>query len=82
MNTKKNLSEYIDNELLKKQKQTKTMVITFGCLMFLISIFLIYSAIKSKNYALIAFACGTSTTLMPLVIRLSMINKEIKSRQK
>ncbi len=50
--------------------------------MFIAFIFFIYTAVKTKNYALIAVGCGTSIALMPLFTRLSMINKEIKSRQK
>ncbi|MFV0165429.1 hypothetical protein OBK11_04130 [Empedobacter falsenii] len=82
MNTKKNLSEYTDEELLITQKQTKNIVIIFGSFMFLAFIFFIYTAIKTSNYAFIAIGCGTSVSLMPLIAKLSMINKEIKSRQK
>lgn len=82
MNTTKNLSKYTDAELLKTLKQTKTIVVTFGSFMLLAFIYLIYSAITSKNYALIAIACGTFVTLTPLVSKLSLIKKEIKSRNK
>lgn len=82
MNTTKNLSKYTDDELLKTHKQTKTIVIAFGSFMLLAFIFLIYSAIISKNYALITIACGSFITLTPLVSKLSLIKKEIKSRNK
>ncbi len=81
MNTKKNLSEYTDDELRTTQKQTKTIVMTLGSFMLIVFIFLIYSAIKTKNYALIAVGCGTSIAFMPLMTRFSMINKEFKSRK-
>jgi len=37
---------------------------------------------KTSNYAFIAIGCATFGSLMPLIAKLSMINKEIKSRQK
>jgi len=45
-------------------------------------IFFIYTAIKISNYAFIAIGCATSISLMPLVAKLSVINKEIKLRKK
>jgi hypothetical protein len=81
MNSKKNLSEYSDEELLKTQKQTKTILLILGGFMTLAFIFSLYTAIKTKNYALLAISGGTFITILPLTTRLSMINKEIKSRK-
>lgn len=82
MNNKKNLSDYTDEELLITRKQTKTIVIALGSFMFLAFIFFIYTAIKTSNYAFIAIGCGTSIAFISLLIRLSMLNKEFKSRKK
>ena len=82
MNSKKNLSDYTDEELLITRKQTKTIVIALGSFMFLAFIFFIYTAIETSNYAFIAIGCGTSIAFMPLLTRLSMLNKEFKSRKK
>lgn len=82
MKTKKILSEYTDEELIITQKQTKNIVFAFGAFIFFAFIFFIYTAIKTSNYAFIAIGCATSIGLMPLIVKLSMINKEIKFRQK
>lgn len=82
MNTKKNLSEYTDEEPIATQKQTKNIVTAFGGFIFMAFIFFIYTAIKISNYAFIAIGCATSISLMPLVAKLSVINKKIKLRKK
>ena len=81
MKTKKNLTNYTIEELNSKKRTFQSIIISFGLLMLLASIFLIYSAISTKNYAFLAIALGSFTTIFPLFIQLAQINKEIKSRE-
>ena len=80
MKTKKNLSEYSIEELLETKKKIKTISIVLGLVMLLAIIFLVYSAIQTKNYAFMAIGVSSMTTLLPLIMQLSKIEKEIKSR--
>ena len=80
MKTKKNLTDYSIEELKSKKKTFQSIFISFGLLMLLASIFLIYSAISTKNYAFLAIAMGSFSAIVPLLIQLAQINKEIKSR--
>jgi hypothetical protein len=42
---------------------------------------LVFLAAKSENFALIAVASGSFITLLPILIRLGQIEKEIKNRE-
>jgi len=81
MKTNNNLEKFSLEELLLKQKKLKTIVIVFSTIMFAISIFLVYVGIKSKNYALLAIAFSGSSSLFILFSQLSLLNKEIFSRE-
>ena len=80
MKTKKKLSNYSTEELNSKKRTFQNIILSFGLLMILASIFLIYSAIATKNYAFLAIAMGSFSAIIPLFIQLTQINKEIKSR--
>lgn len=69
-------------ELIEKKKKLKSIYIGISIPMVLACTALIYFAIKSKNYALIAVAMGCSITLMPAFIEMASVNNEIKKRNK
>jgi hypothetical protein len=79
---KRKLNEYNLIELKAKEKLYQSLLLTFGSIMLLAALFLIYSAITTKNYAFIAIASGTFITIFPLVAQLIQIKKEIQSREK
>ncbi|GGE88815.1 hypothetical protein SAMN05443634_104186 [Chishuiella changwenlii] len=81
MKKNNNLEKFSLEELLLKQKKLKTIVIVFSTIMFATSIFLVYTGIKTKNYALLAIAFGGSSSLFILFSQLSLLNKEIFSRE-
>lgn len=81
MKNKKNWTDYTLEELEAKKKLFKKILIAFGTIMILCTIFLIYTAISTKNYAFIAISTGSFSFLIPIAIQISMINKEIKSRE-
>lgn len=81
METKNNLEEFTLEELLLKKKKLKTIVVVLSTIMFTISILLVYIGIKTKNYALLAIAFAGTSTLFILFSQLSLLNKEIYSRQ-
>lgn len=81
MKEKNNLAELTLEELLIKQKKAKAAVIGLSIVMAVALITLIYLAIKSKNYVLLAVAGGSGLTLLPSFIVLKQIDNEIKSRK-
>ena len=81
MKLQKKLSDHTYEELKSKQKKLTSLVFVFGIFMLLASIFLIYSAIHTKNYAFIAIAMATSIAILPLIIQLLIVNKEIRIRE-
>lgn len=81
MKTKRNLSEYSIEELKSKKKVCLSVLISFGTLLFLATIFLTYSAIRTENYAFLAIGSGSFVLIIPLFIQLSQLNQEIKSRE-
>ena len=76
-----NLSELTVNELYAEKKKSKGILTGFGIVMLVACATLVFVAVKSKNYALIAVACGSFTTLLPVMARLGQIEKEIKNRE-
>jgi CDP-diglyceride synthetase len=74
------LSELTIEELNAKKKTLKAAAIGLGIVMLVACLALVYLALKSNNYALIVIAICCSITLLPSFIALSLINKEIKSR--
>jgi len=73
----KNLS--ID-ELTEKKRKLKGMLLGIAIPMILACFALFYTAIKTKNYALIAVASGCSITLLPAFVSITAIENEIKKR--
>ncbi len=67
-------------ELLQKRDKTKTIVSVLAGFMGVALIVLIYTVIKTKNYAFLGVAVGSSLTMLPLVMRLKAINDELKQR--
>ena len=76
----KKLKDYSLEELIQKKKKTAGILLGFAVVMLVASVTLIYLAIKQKNYALIAVACGGVTQIGLLMIQVGNLNKEIKSR--
>lgn len=81
MKTKKDLSDYSIEELKSKKKVCLSVIIAFGSLFFLATIFLAYSAIRTENYAFLAIGAGSFIFIIPLFIQLAQISKEIQSRE-
>ena len=81
MKNKKIWKDYTLDELETKKKLLKKLLIVFGTIIILCFIFLIYTAISTKNYAFIAIATGIFSFFIPFVMQISMINKEIQSRE-
>jgi hypothetical protein len=78
---KKQLSEMSLAELQEHKQKSKKMWTFLGGLMIGVCIVLIFVAIQTKNYALIAVAMGSMTTLMAGVAALKTIDAEIEKRQ-
>ena len=74
------LSELTLEELHKQKNTLKSVLIAFSIVMFLAGAGLLFMAIKSKNFALIAVIPGCMLTLLPSFIRYGQLNTEIKSR--
>lgn len=81
MTKSKNLPELTLNELYAEKKKSKSFLTGLGLLMIIVCIILIFVAIKSKNYAMITVACSCFITLLPMMMRLGQIEKEIKNRE-
>ncbi len=74
------LSELSLEELHKQKNTLKSVLIAFSIIMFLAGLGLVFMAIKSKNFALIAVLPGCMLTLLPNFIRFGQLTTEIKSR--
>ncbi|MEA5461041.1 hypothetical protein VB796_18410 [Arcicella sp. LKC2W] len=81
MKTKK-LSELTLEELQAKKKTLKGAIIGLGIVMVVAVATLVYLAIKTGNFVLIAGAMGCGITLLPSIIMVNQMNNEIKSRTK
>lgn len=77
----KNLSELTLNELYAEKRKSKSVLTGLGIVMLILCAILVFAAVKSKNYALIAVACGSFITLLPMTTRLTQIDAEIKNRE-
>ncbi len=78
----KEISELTLSELYQEKKKRKGVISVLVTAMIILCGVLIFGAIKSKNYALIAVACGSFVTLFPSINYLGQIEKEIKNREK
>jgi hypothetical protein len=77
----KKLTELTLNELNIEKKKTKGVLTGLGLVMLIACGILVFLAVKSENFALIAVASGSFITLLPILIRLGQIEKEIKNRE-
>lgn len=75
------LSEVSLAELELRKKKLIRLAYISGVMIFLCVAAILFLAIKSGNYALIAVACGSALTYIPMWINLNLINKEIQSRK-
>lgn len=78
---KNKLAELSLTELQERKKKMRGVVIGLGSVMVIALGILLFLAIRSKNYVLIAIIPGCLMTLFPVFISLSQLNTEIKSRQ-
>ncbi|MEO0059050.1 MAG: hypothetical protein RLZZ312_697 [Bacteroidota bacterium] len=76
----KKWSEMTLEELLKKRNVIKSAAIGLGTVMVFATTVLIYIAITEKKPALAFISIGFFVSLLPIIISISQINKEIKSR--
>jgi hypothetical protein len=74
------LSTLSVEELIEKRRKTKSAWVGISIPMALVCIFLVYLAIKLKNYALIAVGIGSAITLLPGFAIIAEIDKELKKR--
>ncbi|MFD1258881.1 hypothetical protein ACFQ3S_18885 [Mucilaginibacter terrae] len=58
----------------------KNTVISIAIPMVIACLTLVYLSVKTKNYALIAVAMGSSITMLPGFVSISAIDNEIKKR--
>lgn len=75
------LSSLSAEQLAEKKKKLTSIYIGLAIPMLLAFASLIYFSIKTKNYALIAVALGTSVTLLPGFVNIGAINTELKKRE-
>lgn len=76
----KTLQELSLEELIKKKKTIRKLVLGLGLLMIMACTSLVILSVTTKKYVFVPIATGCILTLLPTGIALSQINKEIKSR--
>lgn len=81
MKEAEDLSSLTAEQLADKKKKLTSIYIGLAIPMLLAFAALIYFSIKTKNYALIAVALGTSITLLPGFVNIGAINTELKKRE-
>jgi hypothetical protein len=81
MKEAEDLSSLTAEQLAEKKKELTSIYIGLAIPMLLAFAALIYFSIKTKNYALIAVALGTSITLLPGFVNIGAINTELKKRE-
>lgn len=75
------LSQLTNEELNKKKKQSIGVMISFGIVMFIAIVVLVYLAFKTKKYALSGIAASLFCVFIPIYVNNIQINQELKSRQ-
>jgi len=78
---KNSLSEFSLEELSKRKKKLSAALIGFTIVMVIAYSILVYFVFKSRKFGLIAIIPAGFITLLPMMIGLSQVNAEIKSRQ-
>lgn len=74
------LSELSLSELNKQKKQLSNLLIASVIVMVMLLAVLLYLIIKRQNFVLVAVIPGCMLAWLPVVIRLSQVNAEIKLR--
>ncbi len=82
MTTNKELTEFTLEELFAEKKKRKALLTGFGIVMLIACGILVFLAAESSNFALLAVPCGCFLTLMPSIVYMNQVEKEIKSRAK
>ena len=80
MKTNNKLAELSLEELQTKQRKSRAVVTGTGIVMVIALIIITWSAFRSKNFALFSLVCTLPMTLLPGLIYLNQLGKEIKSR--
>ncbi len=81
MAQQKKISDFTLDELRKKEKTIRGIVIGTGIVSMIAAGVLLYSIIKSERYELIAVVVALTITPIPSSIVLSRLRAEIKSRE-
>ena len=74
------LSELSLTELNKQKKQLSGLLIGSAVVMLLLFVALLYLIIKKQNFVLLAVIPGCMLAWLPVAIKLSQLNAEIKLR--
>lgn len=77
----KKWSDMTLEELYKKKTVIKSAAIGLGIVMIFATSILFYVAITEKKPALAVISVGFFMSLLPIIISINQINKEIKSRE-
>ena len=77
----KKWSDMTLEELYKKKNVIKSAAIGLGIVMIFATSILFYVAITEKKPALAVISVGFFMSLLPIIISINQINKEIKSRE-
>ncbi|MGE8293162.1 MAG: hypothetical protein ACN6ON_15835 [Sphingobacterium sp.] len=81
MSENKALSQLTIEELNKRKKQSIGVMISFGIVMFIATVVLVYLSFKTKKYALSGVAAALFCVFIPIYVNNIQINQELKSRQ-
>ena len=74
------LSAMTEEQLLAARKKSRSWLFALGPLMVLISIFLVHTAIRKGDTALLVIPICMFITLLPIGARLTRIKAEIDTR--
>lgn len=81
MPANKALSDLTIDELNKKKKKSTAVMLSFGIVMCVAIVLLVYLAFKTKKYALSGIPASLFCLFIPIYVNYAQINQEIKSRQ-
>lgn len=81
MSENKALSQLTIEELNKRKKQSIGVMISFGIVMFIATVVLVYLSFKTKKYALSGVAAALFCVFIPIYVNNIQINQELRSRQ-
>ena len=78
---KNNLSEQSLESLIKQKNLLKGAAIGYGIILLVAFCFILYVAVKKKNFALLAVFPASMIILLPILMRFGQLDKEIKLRK-